>query len=398
MRRLTRRGLLLGGAAAGLWMPRARAEAPLDTATRLGGRLRADPDLDALHPESPYLVGVRPHRLGGVRLELGPPLEGADGASKQIVHNYGHGASGITLSWGTAQGAVALVEQALARLGTAPASVAVIGTGVVGLTTAVELKRRWPQLPVTMYAKSTDVRTTTSWVAGGQFEPSGMWRAYSEGDGPQRLAGLLRASRDRVVELMAKGERYGIMERDHFTLDHDSTALQRFTPPDVIGPPEQGRLPWQGLDAPGRRYQLWLLNPMRMLPALVADLDAQKVPRVARTFSTLADVAALSEPVVVNCTGYGAKTLWSDETLIAQRGHIVRLKRTDEGQDWFFGGGCANQVISYCFCRQDDVVVGGTWGTGDEQTEIVEGDAAQFARIRSNARRVFSGDVSSCEA
>jgi glycine/D-amino acid oxidase-like deaminating enzyme len=366
---------------------------------RLGGRLRVEPDLDALHPEVPYLVGVRPHRLGGVRIERGEPITGSDGQSKQVVHNYGHGASGITLSWGTARLAARLVEQALASLSVAPPSVAILGTGVVGLTTASELKRRFPDLAVTMYAKSTDVQTTTSWVAGGQFEPSGMWRAYSEGDGPERLAEMLRLSRDRVVESLSSGhgERYGIAERDHFTLDHDSTALQRFTPPDVVPAPEIGRLPWPRLSVTGRRYRLWLLNPMRMLPALVAEVEGKGVKRVARTFHTPSDVAKLPEPVVVNCTGLGAKTLFGDDTLIGQRGHIVRLSRTDAGQDWFFGGGCANQVISYCFCRQDDVVVGGTWGTGDERTGIEADDAEVFARVRNNARRVFAGDVSSCE-
>lgn len=391
---LSRRQLLWGGLA-GLAMP-ARAEAPIDGASRLGGRLRADPDLDALHDESPHLVGVRPHRVGGVRLEPGPPIDTPTGP-KAVVHNYGHGASGITLSWGCAAEAAEHVAAALEGVvGRAPA-VAILGTGVVGLTTAVELRRRLPTLPITLYAKSTDVRTTTSWVAGGQFEPSGMWRAYSEGDGPERLAGLLRRSRDRVVELMGQSDRYGIVARDHFTLDHDSTALQRFTPPDVVPPPEVGRLPWRGLDAPGRRYRLWLLNPMRMLPALVADLEAAGVKRVAQSFTTLADVAALPEPVVVNCTGYGAKALFGDDTLVAQRGHIVRLRRTDAGQDWFFGGGCANGVISYCFCRQDDVVVGGTWGTNDERTAIEADDAEVFARIRGNARRVFAGDVGGCE-
>ncbi|SVD09614.1 uncharacterized protein METZ01_LOCUS362468, partial [marine metagenome] len=70
------------------------------------------------------VVGHRPFRPGGfvVRSEkLG---------EKIIVHNYGHGGSGITLSWGSS--ALAVRE----TLGMEHHSVAVIGSGVMGLTSA----------------------------------------------------------------------------------------------------------------------------------------------------------------------------------------------------------------------------------------------------------------------
>jgi D-amino-acid oxidase len=50
----------------------------------------------------PVRVGLRPFRQGGVRLERQP--------GTRVVHNYGHGGSGITLSWGCASEVVALIE------------------------------------------------------------------------------------------------------------------------------------------------------------------------------------------------------------------------------------------------------------------------------------------------
>jgi D-amino-acid oxidase len=42
-------------------------------------------------------VGLRPFRKSGVRLEKGKLRDGRD-----VIHNYGHGGSGFTLSWGCA--------------------------------------------------------------------------------------------------------------------------------------------------------------------------------------------------------------------------------------------------------------------------------------------------------
>ena len=56
------------------------------------------------------IAGLRPGRPA-VRLEAGPPLAG----STRVVHNYGHGGAGITLSWGCAENVVQLLLEAPAR-------------------------------------------------------------------------------------------------------------------------------------------------------------------------------------------------------------------------------------------------------------------------------------------
>jgi D-amino-acid oxidase len=61
-------------------------------------RLRSAP-IDAAEP---VRVGLRPMRDSGVRLEADPLA--------RIVHNYGHGGSGVTFSWGCALDVVDLVE------------------------------------------------------------------------------------------------------------------------------------------------------------------------------------------------------------------------------------------------------------------------------------------------
>ena len=60
-------------------------------------------------PDAPgaCIAGVRPYRNGSYRLDA----ETASG--KFIVHNYGHGGAGITLSWGCAAKVRDIVQQHL---------------------------------------------------------------------------------------------------------------------------------------------------------------------------------------------------------------------------------------------------------------------------------------------
>lgn len=55
-------------------------------------------------------VGLRPLRTSGVRLER---EDVSMSTGVPVVHNYGHGGSGITLHWGCAEEAVSLVRSEL---------------------------------------------------------------------------------------------------------------------------------------------------------------------------------------------------------------------------------------------------------------------------------------------
>jgi D-amino-acid oxidase len=51
------------------------------------------------------VVGIRPYRPAGVRLERTILADG-----RQVIHNYGHGGSGFSLSWGCAADVAALIQ------------------------------------------------------------------------------------------------------------------------------------------------------------------------------------------------------------------------------------------------------------------------------------------------
>ena len=105
-------------------------------------------------------VGLRPHRPSGFRLA-------ADRLDETtVIHNYGHGGSGMSLSWGTGRMAA---ETALAH---DSRRAAVIGCGAVGLTAARQLQRHG--FHVTIYALAVPPNTTSNMSMAGFTPTSGL--------------------------------------------------------------------------------------------------------------------------------------------------------------------------------------------------------------------------------
>jgi glycine/D-amino acid oxidase-like deaminating enzyme len=134
MTALSRRELLT---AASLWMAGCAARRTVLTppAPTSLARVRVAPERVIR-----TIVGLRPFRPSGF------VVRGEKLNDKLLIHNYGHGGAGITLSWGTAQLAVTEAAPAETRVA------AVIGCGVVGLSTARLLQQRG--YAVTIYAKA----------------------------------------------------------------------------------------------------------------------------------------------------------------------------------------------------------------------------------------------------
>src|SRR5438093_9815056 len=140
------------------------------------------------------VVGLRPFRRSGFLVRADPLND------KLLVHNYGHGGGGVSLSWGTADLAVELALTSLQR------QAAVVGCGAVGLATARLLQDRG--FSVTIYARDLPPNTTSN-VAGAQWSP------FSVADPGRRtpefetlFARAVRISHRYFQDLV--GEHYGV--------------------------------------------------------------------------------------------------------------------------------------------------------------------------------------------
>lgn len=407
---ISRRGLLGGGASliGGLAAPgllSAPALAAPAPPKLNGGRIRPTPDF-SLAPR--YVACARPHRDTGVRIEQ-KTLPTSSG-NKVLIHNYGHSGAGITLSFGCASVVADMVAKVLVQMqSTTRPMVAVLGCGVIGLTVATELRRRWPKLFVIVYSphKETDLGGITSFKAGGQFEPTGAFREYLDphGDPLPEMAtfhNYVRRSYQRFFEIQNSGKRqlYGVARRANYTLREGSPGFDLGTPRDVVPAPQEGALPFTRLNERGKEYSTFLINPTIFLPRLVLDLKAAGVGFRQKTFAANEDWGAMQENILINCTGLGAAKLFGgDNKMIPTRGQLVILPNNNPaGLNYFFSGGCGNGV-AYMFARQNDIVVGGTWEDHTVETDPGACDAVNHDMCDTflrRVRRVFDGDTASC--
>ncbi|MBW8882909.1 MAG: FAD-binding oxidoreductase [Asticcacaulis sp.] len=125
----------------------------------------------------------------------------------------------------------------------------------------------------------------------------------------------------------------------------------------------------------------------------MSDLRAAKAGFEKRRLRTRADLIAVDADVIINCTGLGARTILNDPHLVPVRGQLVMLENPDR-LDYLFSGGCGNDA-AYMFCRQEDIVIGGTFDFDDNLKGLSD---QSYLAVRDRMRRIFSGDVSACNS
>jgi len=311
------------------------------------------------------VAGLRPYRAAGfvVRAEaLG---------DKKLVHNYGHGGSGITLSWGSSKLATSL------GLPGHQGPVAVIGAGVMGLTTARLAQEAGFQ--VNIYTKALTPETTSN-IAGGQFHPFGLydhrrvtpeWRA-------QFLSALDYSW--RRFQIMV-GDDYGIrwlptyVER---SAGPERQLLPTFPPDNRALRPEEHPFPVTNMT----RYTTIYVETGRFLRELTRDVQIAGGTIRVRDFATPADIAALPERLVFNCTGLGSRELFGDTELHPIRGQLAILIPQPEIRYAFMG------EAGHMFPRADGILLGGTWEHDEWDATPQAGD---IARIVESHKELFAG-------
>jgi D-amino-acid oxidase len=317
------------------------------------------------------VAGLRPYRPSGfvVRAEkLDDTL---------VIHDYGHGGGGITLSWGTAKLAVDLGAQG--HVG----PVAVLGSGAVGLATARLLQESG--FPVTIYTKDLPPNTTSN-IAGGQ------WFPFSVSDSSRRTAAfneqLLAAAGyayRRYQTLL--GPQYGVRWMRNYAVRNEGFDEQgylgkqsplRSMMPELrdLSPSDH---PFSGYQFV-RQFDTMIIEPPIYLSRMLADVRLASATIKVRAVEDRRDIAQLPEKLVFNCTGLGSKMLFNDDELTPVKGQLTFLLPQPEIQY------ATLPDDLYMFPRTDGILLG---GTHEEGIWNLEPDLAKKQEIISRHKTFF---------
>jgi glycine/D-amino acid oxidase-like deaminating enzyme len=323
-------------------------------------------------------VCTRPFRAQG------PRIERERIGRRDVVHNYGHGGSGWSLSWGSAELAVQL-----ARAG-GDKKVAVVGCGAIGITTALVAQRAGLQVRIYAKERLPDVR---SFLATGVWSPDSRicTSEHATPEFERRWETMARTSfRTYQTLLGLPGE--PIEWRDGYVLS-DIPFGQPSGHPDS-GEPDypslEGRLlrdigPRSVALEPGqhpfpvpyaRRYTQMVFNISGYSRMLMADFLRAGGEIETREFASAREFGDLREKTVINCTGYGARALLGDESIIPVRGQTARLiPQPEVAYNLVYRGHDLNAVS-----RRDGILVQaqgpGDFGNPDATPNRAESEAA----------------------
>ncbi|HET7086247.1 MAG TPA: FAD-dependent oxidoreductase [Rhizomicrobium sp.] len=297
----------------------------------------------------PPLAAIRAHpdRLFDIKVCLrpfrtkGPNLDVEHIGDTMVIHNYGHGGSGWSLSWGSADLAV---QKAMS---TSPRQIAVIGSGIIGLTSALTAQRAGAQ--VTIYTRELLPRTR-SVRANGSWTPDS--RIALTAEAPADFGATWeRMARTSWKNLRPYLGRPGdpVTFCDQYYLS--DTPFGEPSPPDPSIPP----LPppsWSGLPRDSEDFARYsdrirdLTPPSQILTDDINPFPVKHVRRgtglffnfseygylltseffaaggkiVMRDFHSPSELSGLKEKVVINCPGYAAHDWWKDKNMVPVRG------------------------------------------------------------------------------
>jgi hypothetical protein len=285
--------------------------------------------LPPLHADAGRITSItvctRPFRPQGPRLDVERI------GSKTIVHNYGHGGSGWSLSWGSS----ALATENV--LATNVREAGVIGCGALGLTSALLLQRAG--LKVTIYAKDLPPNVRSA-LATGVWSPDSRicLEQNATPDFKRQWETMARRSwQTYQTYLGLPGDPvewidfYSVRDSDAAEGSQDADARPAFAelrhellaglaPKGVEVP--AGAHPFGARSVVRVPWMMFNLNPYMRL--LMSDFLTMGGKFQIVEFHTPADFGALPEKTLVNCTGYGARALFGDESLVPVRGQLAR--------------------------------------------------------------------------
>ena len=251
--------------------------------------------------------------------------------------------------------------------------VAVIGCGALGLTSAILLQRAGAR--VTIYAKERppevrSARATGSWTPDSRIALSNavsadfpaLWEkmtltSFLMYESYLGVAGnpVEWTDRYQLSDDAPPGPRRGVAQEEGLPFARYMDRIADITPRSEDLAPGANPFPVKN----ARRMSSLTFNVAGYARQLVNDflIEGGRIEHVE--FHAPSELASISQKVIVNATGYGARALWKDESIVPVRGQIAWLIPQ---ADVHYGVIYKNVFV---LARRDGIVVQGFGSGGD---------------------------------
>lgn len=258
---------------------------------------------------------VRPMREGTFNIST------QDIGEKFVVHCYGHGGCGWTTFMGSVERAIELFQQRYPSPSSAPA-ISVVGSGCMGLCSAIELTRKGYHVSKITTKELYDI---PSWNAAGYFALVSVKISPEE----EATVNKVNFSTFRSYQMVERGEH-----------PYLSSSSVRFLPvycsqdthAGVEELEEQGNIPPKevvdidfGNGVVHRnfaKFKTYFFDVTSLMQDLHKETNRLGIPLEMKKIESFNDV---EEEVIFNCTGLGGGDLANDLKMIPVRGHLIML-------------------------------------------------------------------------
>ncbi|KAL7297359.1 hypothetical protein TKK_0009749 [Trichogramma kaykai] len=274
-----------------------------------------------------------------------------------------------------------------------PNHIAIVGAGVIGVTSALAVQQAFPAAEVTIFSEIFSPYTTGDGSAG-------LWSPFVlENTDPTKILRWSTLTHRWMENFWKKG----------LAADIGLCLLPLYR---VTHKPEGYPLPdWASaaygayelsddeLESFNRRHKskyggaihfvTYTCESTKLLPWLMEKFKQSNGKIVERKIQSLENLYHEGYDVIINCTGMGSRDLLKDESLVPVRGQVTRVKGP-----WLFEvmleeDGDGNYVIP----NVDSAILGGTRQKGDFDISVREDD---LSGIREGCERLYPS-INKCQ-
>lgn len=324
-------------------------------------------------------VGIRPYRIGGVR------LESKVYHNKIIYHNYGHGGAGISLGPGYVM--KSLEEFRKINYDRKNKPIAIIGSGYIGLLTAKILSDN--EYNVRIYSDKfprknfifSNIPCITSLSGGGYWMPFGVEEQNIE------LFKIIQILSWKFYQNCIKNNVIGVNYRNAYYFNHSQPRLNN------IAPYIQNQMCIEKLHVVFEQCSKAI--PTTKLTTLSIDTNyflndmyqylkrRNNINFISKKFLDIDEVLNINEEIIFNCSGNGSKQLFSDNNLIPIRGQIMYLSQQPKHDFFLFAKGNSYNYFAI-YPLLDKIAVGITYEKNNELLSIDDDTFQKFSTILDN--------------